>query len=43
MTTSCYDPGVDGEACGHCDACQLRLRGFEEAGSSDPARYALSR
>jgi 7-cyano-7-deazaguanine synthase len=43
MTTSCYDPGNDGEACGHCDACQLRLRGFEEARLRDPARYALSR
>lgn len=40
MTTSCYDPLPDGEACGHCDACQLRLRGFAEAGSSDPAQYA---
>lgn len=39
MTTSCYDPGTDGEACGHCDACQLRLRGFAEAGSVDPAKY----
>ena len=27
MTTSCYDPAPDGAACGHCDACQLRLRG----------------
>jgi 7-cyano-7-deazaguanine synthase len=43
MTTSCYDPGTAGEACGHCDACQLRLRGFEEAGSRDPANYAASR
>ena len=43
MTTSCYDPGAAGEACGHCDACQLRLRGFEEAGSRDPANYAASR
>lgn len=42
MTTSCYDPGPDGEACGECDACQLRLRGFEEAGSEDPARYVHS-
>ncbi len=42
MTTSCYDPGPDGEACGHCDACQLRLRGFAEAGSSDPVRYPAS-
>jgi 7-cyano-7-deazaguanine synthase len=40
LTTSCYDPAPDGAACGHCDACQLRLRGFREAGTSDPARYA---
>ena len=40
MTTSCYDPSDDGEACGHCDACQLRLRGFQDAGATDPARYA---
>jgi 7-cyano-7-deazaguanine synthase len=40
MTTSCYDPDADGEACGHCDACQLRLRGFREVGSVDPARYS---
>ncbi|HXV17573.1 MAG TPA: 7-cyano-7-deazaguanine synthase QueC [Gemmatimonadaceae bacterium] len=39
MTTSCYDPGPAGEACGHCDACQLRLRGFAEAGAADPVRY----
>jgi 7-cyano-7-deazaguanine synthase len=39
MTTSCYDPGPAGEACGHCDACQLRLRGFEEAGATDPVKY----
>jgi 7-cyano-7-deazaguanine synthase len=38
-TTSCYDPADDGAACGECDACQLRLRGFAEAGTSDPARY----
>jgi 7-cyano-7-deazaguanine synthase len=43
ITTSCYDPGPHGEACGHCDACQLRLRGFAEAGSSDPAAYAAER
>ncbi|MEP6508990.1 MAG: 7-cyano-7-deazaguanine synthase QueC [Gemmatimonadales bacterium] len=42
MTTSCYDPSPDGCSCGHCDACQLRLRGFAEAGASDPARYVLS-
>jgi 7-cyano-7-deazaguanine synthase len=41
MTTSCYDPTSAGEACGHCDACQLRLRGFSEAGKRDPARYAI--
>lgn len=40
LTTSCYDPAPDGTACGHCDACQLRLRGFAEAGSTDPISYA---
>jgi 7-cyano-7-deazaguanine synthase len=40
MTTSCYDPSPDGRACGHCDACQLRLRGFAQAGAADPAEYA---
>ena len=40
LTTSCYDPAPDGTACGHCDACQLRLRGFAEAGSQDPIAYA---
>jgi 7-cyano-7-deazaguanine synthase len=40
MTTSCYDPAPDGTACGHCDACQLRLKGFLEAGVKDPVRYA---
>ena len=39
LTTSCYDPSSDGAACGHCDACLLRLRGFREAGTSDPAAY----
>ena len=39
MTQSCYDPSESGAACGHCDACQLRLRGFSEAGSRDPAPY----
>lgn len=38
-TLSCYDPSDDGAACGHCDACLLRLRGFTEAGLRDPARY----
>jgi 7-cyano-7-deazaguanine synthase len=40
QTTSCYDPAADGAACGRCDACQLRLRGFAEGGTRDPARYA---
>jgi 7-cyano-7-deazaguanine synthase len=39
-TTSCYDPGANGEACGRCDACQLRLKGFREAGLTDPIEYA---
>ena len=38
QTLSCYDP-VRGKACGRCDACQLRRRGFEEAGLPDPTRY----
>jgi 7-cyano-7-deazaguanine synthase len=41
ITTSCYDPAADGTACGHCDACQLRRRGFAEAGSPDPIAYAV--
>ncbi len=40
MTLSCYDPTADGAACGGCDACQLRARGFAEAGIADPTRYA---
>ena len=43
LTTSCYDPGGDGAACGHCDACTLRLRGFAEAGLRDPAAYRPTR
>lgn len=39
MTVSCYDPSESGEACGHCDACTLRLKGFAEAGTRDPAAY----
>jgi len=42
MTTSCYDPAPDATACGHCDACLLRLRGFRENGLADPARYVSS-
>ena len=37
---SCYDPASDGGACGLCDACRLRAKGFAEAGLSDPTRYA---
>ncbi len=39
LTTSCYDPDETGAACGHCDSCQLRLKGFREAGATDPIRY----
>ncbi len=39
LTTSCYDPAPDGAACGACDSCQLRLRGFAENGVTDPAPY----
>jgi 7-cyano-7-deazaguanine synthase len=38
-THSCYDPDEAGRACGHCDSCLLRLKGFAEAGLADPARY----
>jgi 7-cyano-7-deazaguanine synthase len=40
MSHSCYDPAADGGACGLCDACRLRAKGFEEAGLPDPTRYA---
>ena len=43
MTFSCYDPADDGTACGRCDACALRLRGFHAAGLADPIRYATTR
>ncbi len=39
LTHSCYDP-ADGVACGECDSCRLRLKGFREAGLEDPIRYA---
>ncbi len=39
ITTSCYDPDKQGRACGHCDACQLRLKGFRENKISDPVYY----
>ena len=40
LTHSCYDPADDGGACGGCDACTLRRRGFEQAGVPDPTRYS---
>lgn len=40
LTHTCYSPFADGTACGTCDACQLRLKGFAEAGLKDPIRYA---
>jgi 7-cyano-7-deazaguanine synthase len=39
LTSSCYDPSPNGAACGRCDACHLRLKGFAEAGATDPAAY----
>jgi 7-cyano-7-deazaguanine synthase len=42
LTTSCYDPDTEGRACGHCDACRLRRRGFQDAGVADPTPYVAS-
>ena len=39
LSHSCYDPREDGAACGNCDACRLRAKGFAEAGLPDPTRY----
>ena len=39
LTTSCYDPAPDGAACGQCDSCLLRAKGFRDAGVDDPTRY----
>jgi 7-cyano-7-deazaguanine synthase len=39
LTHTCYDPAPDGAACGRCDACELRRRGFAAAGVPDPTRY----
>jgi len=39
LTTSCYDPSTEGKPCGACDSCQLRLKGFAEAGVPDPLAY----
>ena len=40
MTHSCYNPAEGGVSCGACDSCQLRLKGFQEAGIEDPIKYA---
>jgi 7-cyano-7-deazaguanine synthase len=42
LTHSCYDPLPNGRACGQCDSCQLRQKGFREAGVNDPIEYATS-
>lgn len=39
LTLSCYDPDAEGRACGRCDSCLLRKKGFAEAGVPDPTRY----
>jgi len=41
LTHSCYDPSTDGISCGECDSCLLRLRGFAEAGATDPIAYSV--
>jgi 7-cyano-7-deazaguanine synthase len=41
VTSSCYDPTPGGEACGRCDTCRLRLKGFADVGIADPAPYAV--
>jgi 7-cyano-7-deazaguanine synthase len=43
VTLSCYDPDAEGRACGRCDSCRLRIKGFQEAGLTDPAAYQPSR
>jgi 7-cyano-7-deazaguanine synthase len=39
LTHSCYDPDAEGRSCGRCDSCRLRLKGFAEAGMTDPVAY----
>ena len=41
LTHSCYNPNAEGIACGRCDSCKLRLKGFEQAGLTDPLEYSL--
>ena len=43
ITVTCYDPDPQGHACGECDACLLRIRGFQENGMEDPAPYSQSK
>ena len=43
LTHSCYDPSPEGRACGHCDSCLIRKRGFREAGIEDPTVYMSAR
>jgi 7-cyano-7-deazaguanine synthase len=43
LTRTCYDPSPQGEACGRCDACLLRLKGFSDIGIEDPAPYQHAR
>lgn len=43
LTHSCYDPTPEGLACGQCDSCQLRIKGFKDAGVPDPTRYTHGR
>jgi 7-cyano-7-deazaguanine synthase len=42
LTHSCYDPAPNGRACGECDSCRLRLKGFREAGVTDPIPYVTA-
>ncbi|MCH7990345.1 MAG: 7-cyano-7-deazaguanine synthase, partial [Planctomycetes bacterium] len=42
LTHSCYDPLENGNPCGRCDSCSLRLKGFAEAGLTDPLEYPES-
>ena len=43
LTHSCYDPDSEGRACGRCDSCLLRLKGFREAGVADPITYQVAK